>query len=200
MHSVQFLQLEASPHFRAFLPWALLLLSPFSVRPFAASGKGVGRLRRDSVSSGELTTLRLNGRRHSSSSGSAAFHPNTRAAAAAAAAGCWCRQAGGQRRRRRRRQAEESGGEGTAQKTPLTLLLPSTRFVPPVLAVSGLGVSSSPRFLSLERPCSSDGWATRGARTHLSQCSNGCRQSAAPRIGESYFDRMGVIVKWQIFR
>ena len=115
-------------------------------------------------------------------------------------AGCWCRQAGGQRRRRRRRQAEESGGEGTAQKTPLTLLLPSTRFVPPVLAVSGLGVSSSPRFLSLERPCSSDGWATRGARTHLSQCSNGCRQSAAPRIGESYFDRMGVIVKWQIFR
>ena len=85
LHSVQFLQLEASPHFRAFLPWALLLLSPFSVRPFAASGKGVGRLRRDSVSSGELTTLRLNGRRHSSSSGSAAFHPNTRAAAEQAA-------------------------------------------------------------------------------------------------------------------
>ena len=87
LHSVQFLQLEASPHFRAFLPWALLLLSPFSVRPFAASGKGVGRPRRDSVSSGELTTLRLNGRRHSSSSGSAAFHPNTRAEQQQQAAG-----------------------------------------------------------------------------------------------------------------
>ena len=87
LHSVQFLHLEASPHFRAFLPWALLLLSPFSVRPFAASGKGVGRLRRDSVSSGELTTLRLNGRRHSSSSGSAAFHPNTRAEQQQQAAG-----------------------------------------------------------------------------------------------------------------
>ena len=191
---MQFLQLEASPHFRAFLPWALLLLSPFSVRPFAASGKGVGRLRRDSVSSGELTTLRLKGRRHSSSSsGSAAFHPNTRAAAAAEQA------AGGAGR------VVRGGGAGGARQRRhrpenAPLLLPSSRFVPPVVAVSGLGVSSSPRFLSLERPCSSDGWATRGARTHLSQCSNGCRQSAAPRIGESYFDRMGVIVKWQIFR
>ena len=83
-----------------------------------------GRWAPQAVSSGQLW---LNGRRHSSSSRSAAFlHPNTRAAAAA----CWCSRQGGQE------EAQAAPGEqrGTAQKTPL---LPSTRFVPPVLPVSG---------------------------------------------------------------
>ena len=82
-----------------------------------------GRWAPQAVSSGQLW---LNGRRHSSSSRSAAFlHPNTRAAAA-----CWCSRQGGQE------EAQAAPGEqrGTAQKTPL---LPSTRFVPPVLPVSG---------------------------------------------------------------
>ena len=99
----------ASLHFPAFLPWALLLArsTSFQCETICSPGKGGGRPRRDSVSSGELTTLWLNGRRHSSSSGSAAFHPNTRAAAAEQAAGVGRVVRGGGAGGARQRRAEE---------------------------------------------------------------------------------------------
>ena len=148
---VQFLLIgsfDLSLHFPAFLPWALLLLQRlFSVRPF---GKGVDRPRRESVSSRELTTL-LEREETQQQQRFGCFPPKYQSSSSSRA-GCWCRQ-GGQKEAQAAPAAGSRGGEWWRGHRPenaplLLLLLPSTRFVPPVLAVSGLGrVKSTVSFL-----------------------------------------------------